>query len=75
MALERPRITYDEFIDSLRTEAETDETNLATYAYLNRKLTRQDVESDTVVSWIYFIPQDDVEVLVILECIYNLSTS
>jgi hypothetical protein len=53
MALERPRITYDEFIDSLRMEAETDETNLTTYTYLSRKLTRQDVESDIVVSRVY----------------------
>ena len=45
-SLESPRITYNEFIDSLHTE--TDE-NLTTYAFLGRELTREDVESDTVV--------------------------
>jgi DNA (cytosine-5)-methyltransferase 1 len=46
MSLERPRITYDEFIDSLRME--TDE-NFISYAFLGRGLTWNDVESDTVV--------------------------
>jgi hypothetical protein len=52
-SLERPRITYDEFLDSLDTE--TDE-NLTAYAFLGRRLTREDVESDIIVSFHCSIP-------------------
>lgn len=45
-SLERPRITYDEFIDLLCTETPE---NLATYTFLGRDLTQEDLESDTVV--------------------------
>ena len=46
VSLENPRITYDDFIDSLHME--TNE-NLTIYTFLGRELTREDVESDTVV--------------------------
>ena len=46
VSLENPRITYDDFIDSLHRE--TNE-NLTIYTFLGRELTREDVESDTVV--------------------------
>ena len=45
-SLERPRITHDEFIDSLCEETPE---NLATYTFLGRELTQEDLESDTVV--------------------------
>jgi DNA (cytosine-5)-methyltransferase 1 len=58
-SLERLRITYDEFLDSLHME--TDE-NLTTYAFLGRELSQEDVESDTVVSLNCSISQFDAKV-------------
>lgn len=48
-SLKEPRITYDQFVDSLHRE--TDE-NLITYDFLGRELAREDLESDTVSAYI-----------------------
>ena len=58
MAMEKPRVTYDEFIHSLQIDndeatddsSESNQTNLALYNLLGRNPTREDIESDSVVS-------------------------
>lgn len=48
-ALTRPRITYEDFIDSLRVRSYTDANVAAAASVIGRELTQEDVESAEVV--------------------------
>lgn len=49
-AQENPRITYDQFVKSLKISAESSDAVALSMKILGRELTKDDVENDDVVS-------------------------